>query len=180
MVWRMSRSTGSLIVDLVFGYSVNTDSGDVEVQLVRVTVADLGFSDSALTREILGSDRDRDVFGHSAPFSGGRAVQLGLALCPPAVGPQLRLDYKEQPRGERLYIGMKPIRTDDGEPRIFVLAKADERLSLEAARARPEDRWAAEDTFVFSRGEESNRGDDSWKERAERLQTLWTGRISAT
>jgi len=59
---------------------------------VRLRVADLGFPEGAITREIIGSERDRDLFGHPAPFTGGRGKQLGLKLCPPDTGPQLRLE----------------------------------------------------------------------------------------
>jgi hypothetical protein len=124
----------------------------VTVDTVRLRVADLGFSSGALTREIIGSDRDRDLFGHSAPFTGGRAAQLGLLLCSADVGPELRLQYSHQPRGERVHIAMKPITTDDGEPRIFVVAHDHQGLSLDAVRARPDDRWFADDLFLFRSG----------------------------
>jgi len=121
----------------------------MKVDTVAFRVVDLGFAEGALTREIIGSDRDRDLFGHSAPFTGGRANQLGLKLCPPDLAPHLRLQYNDQPRGERLYVAMKPITASDGEPRIFVLASTSDGLGLDAARARPDDKWAADDKFVF-------------------------------
>ena len=58
----------------------------MNLETVRLRVADLGFADGALTREIIGSDRDRDIFGHPAPFTGGRYKHLGLELCPPRSG----------------------------------------------------------------------------------------------
>lgn len=116
---------------------------------VRLQVADLGFPDGALTREIIGSERDRDLFGHPAPFTGGRGNRLDLGLCPPQVGPELRLQYDDQPLGKRVYIAMKPITASDGEPRIFVLGCSSNGLSLDAARARPDDHWPPEALFVF-------------------------------
>lgn len=121
----------------------------VELHTVRLQVADLGYPEGALTREIIGSVRDRDLFGKSAPFTGGRGSQLGLKLCPPDAGSHLRLEYTDQPSGERLYIAMKPITASDGEPRIFVVAHDSAGLSLDATRARSDDRWAPDDTFVF-------------------------------
>jgi hypothetical protein len=124
----------------------------MEVKTVLVRVADLGFPAGALTREIIGSDHDRDLFGKSAPFTGGKGKRLGLDLCPPELGPRLRLEYADQPPSERLYVAMKPITASDGEPRIFVIAHSSDGLSLDAARARPDDRWAPDDTFVFCLG----------------------------
>ena len=121
----------------------------MEVKTVVVCVAELGFAEGALTREIIGSDQDRDLFGNAAPFTGGRGNRLGLELCPPDLGPNLRLEYEDQPLGERLYIAMKPINSSDGEPRIFAVANNADGLSLDAARARPDDAWAADDKFVF-------------------------------
>jgi hypothetical protein len=121
----------------------------MQVKTVVMSVADLGFSEGALTREIIGSDQDRDLFGHTAPFTGGRGNRLGLELCPSDLGPNLRLEYKDQPLNERLHIAMKPITSSEGEPRIFVVANDSNGLSLDAARARPDDQWAPDDKFVF-------------------------------
>lgn len=128
----------------------------MKVSTVRLRVVDLGFPEGALTREIIGSERDRDLFGNSAPFTGGRGNQLGLELCPPDVGPHLRLEYADQPSGERLYVAMKPITASDGEPRIFVVAHDSAGLSLDAARARSDDKWAPDDTFVFCLGQSTS------------------------
>ncbi|MCX6722178.1 MAG: hypothetical protein NTY04_03235 [Candidatus Staskawiczbacteria bacterium] len=65
---------------------------ETEVDLVAVTVAELGFKD--------GADR-KDVYA--------KAQQLGLQLCPAEVGPQLRLQYKFQHHETGFIIGMKPI-----------------------------------------------------------------------
>ncbi|MHB1592008.1 MAG: hypothetical protein ACYCTW_10815 [Sulfuricella sp.] len=44
---------------------------------------------------------------------------------------------------------MKPITASDEEPRIFVIAHDAAGLSLDAARARSDDKWVPDDTFVF-------------------------------
>ncbi len=130
----------------------------MKLSTVRLRVADLGFPTGALTREIIGSERDRDLFGHAAPFTGGRGHQLGLDLCPPEAGPELRLQYGDQPLGECVYVAMKPIIASDGEPRILVVEHGPTGLSLDAARARPDDKWAPETLFLFCRRNEA--GDD--------------------
>ena len=69
-------------------------SGKMDVELTVVSAAELGVeSKSALA----------DVYN--------RARQLGLVLCPAEVGPQLRLDYRDQPLGESLIIAMEPVNT---------------------------------------------------------------------
>jgi hypothetical protein len=120
----------------------------MKVNLVILRVADLGFPEGATTREIIGTDEDADEHGIAAPFTGGRASQLGLALCLPEVGPNYRLRYKEQPLDERLYVAMKPITGPDGQPRIFVLSNV-VGLSLDAILARPDDEWQPDDKLLF-------------------------------
>jgi len=76
-----------------------------DVELVLLSAADLGVeSESPLS----------DVYK--------RARQVGLELCPAEVGPQLRLDYRNQPLGEALNIAMQPVATYNGEPTILALA----------------------------------------------------------
>jgi hypothetical protein len=84
-------------------FSYGTMKTDVE--LVLVSAADLGVeTESSLA----------DVYK--------RARQVGLELCPAEVGPQLRLDYRNQPLGEALTIAMEPVATYSGEPTILALA----------------------------------------------------------
>jgi hypothetical protein len=59
-----------------------------------------------------------------------RAKQLGLVLCPAESGPQLRLDYRDQPRGETLIIAMEPVNTYSGEPTILSLVNWGSGLAL--------------------------------------------------
>jgi hypothetical protein len=75
---------------------------EAEVELVIVSVADLGFKERATCKDIY-----------------NRAKELGLDLCPAEVGPQLRLQYKDQPKGEMILIGMEPIADAYGKPRVF-------------------------------------------------------------
>jgi hypothetical protein len=125
------------------------------VKLTRVTVTELGCAEGATTRQILGAEDNVDSDRHLAPFTAGRGCELGLELCSAEVGPYLRLEYKDQPVGERLFVAMKPIHSSDGEPRIFVVEHNDQGMSLDAARARPDDIWQPSDIFVFSTGEAS-------------------------
>ena len=83
-----------------FSYGTMTD-----VELVLASAADLGVETESSLAGVY-----------------KRARQVGLELCPAEVGPQLRLDYRNQPRGEALTIAMEPVATYSGEPTILALA----------------------------------------------------------
>ena len=70
-----------------FSYGTMTD-----VELVLVSAADLGVETESSLAGVY-----------------KRARQVGLELCPAEVGPQLRLDYRNQPLGEALDIAMEPV-----------------------------------------------------------------------
>jgi hypothetical protein len=104
-----------------------------DVELTLVSAADLGVaSETALA----------DVYK--------QAKQFGLALCPGEVGPQLRLDYRDQPRGESLTIAMEPVKTYDGSPRILSLMNFGDGLALVGSDGRPDFRVPRYFRFVFA------------------------------
>lgn len=77
------------------------------IKFIKLKVRDLGFPYGATTQEIY-----------------EKAEKLGLDLCPPETGPQIRLHYeeifkREQPKDEWFYIGMKTISDSDGNPDMF-------------------------------------------------------------
>ncbi len=102
------------------------------VDVVRLTVADLGFNGNATTEQIF-----------------NRAEQLGLELCPPAVGPHYRLQYKDQSMNEWLRIAMKQISDRNGRPSVFDLGHDASGLRLDDSWARPTIKWDPDDEFVF-------------------------------
>lgn len=104
-----------------------------QIDLVRLHVRDLGIKkDYPTTNEIY-----------------QRVQDLGLELCPAEVGPQYRLQYKNQPRRERFAIGMKPITDSGGDPSVFALAHNDDGLWLDDGWTEPDYEWNPEDGFVF-------------------------------
>ncbi len=104
-----------------------------QLNLARITVKSLGFPNGATTDEIY-----------------KKAEELGLELCPAEVGPQLRLQYLDQPNGEYIFIGMKQISDSVGYPSVFnVLRYDDGRLELDGRSAKPDDRWGGGRGFVF-------------------------------
>jgi hypothetical protein len=101
-----------------------------EVELTLLSAATLGVeSEAALA----------DVYK--------RARQAGLELCPAEVGPQLRLDYRNQPLGEALNIAMEPIATYGGQPTILSLMNFGSGLALIGGDGRSD--FMVPRTFLF-------------------------------
>jgi hypothetical protein len=84
------------------------------VELFEVSATELGFQNNTAS---LG-----DIYA--------RAKHLGFGLAAAEVGPQLRLQYFDQPIGEFLTIGMEPITTWNGEPVILSVANGGAGLIL--------------------------------------------------
>ena len=104
-----------------------------DLELVLLSAADLGVeSESSLA----------DVYK--------RARQVGLELCPAEVGPQLRLDYRNQPLGEALDIAMEPVATYSGDPTILTLVNWGTGLVLIGRDGRSESRVNRISRFVFA------------------------------
>lgn len=82
----------------------------IEIDLIVVSNFQLGFKRGATTNDIY-----------------NRGLEIGLDLCPMETGPQLRLQYKDQPKGEGLLIAMRPFTGKRGCEEIFrVLRNSDE------------------------------------------------------
>src|SRR5262252_10593227 len=79
-----------------------------------------------------------------------RARQAGLELCPAEVGPQLRLDYRDQPLGETLDIAMEPVATYRGESTILTLVNWGTGLLLIGRDGRSESKVNRISRFVFA------------------------------
>lgn len=107
---------------------------ETEVDLVVVSVAGLGFASGA-TRE--------DIYN--------RAQKLGLKLCPPEVGPQLRLQYHDQLESEWLFVAMEPIADSDGYSSVFRVERRGDGLWLDSYDGRSESFWHDRNRWVFVR-----------------------------
>ena len=79
-----------------------------------------------------------------------RASQVGLKPCPAEVGPQLRLDYRNQPLGEALDIAMEPVNTYSGDPTILTLVNWGTGLLLIGRDGRSESMVSRISRFVFA------------------------------
>ncbi len=80
-----------------------------------------------------------------------RAQQLGFGLAAAEIGPQLRLQYLDQPVGEFLIIGMAPIRTWNGEPVILTVANGGAGLILIGQDGSAEAQIPVASRFLFVR-----------------------------
>lgn len=104
------------------------------LDLVKVTVQDL-FNDENI---------------HTTDEIFAKAKEQGLDLCPPQVGLQLRVEYKDQPMNEWLYMGMKLMTDSFGYPNVFGLARNVGGLWLHDRWAEPDHQWDPRREFVFS------------------------------
>jgi len=105
---------------------------ETEVDLVKVTVAELSFKEGARRDQIY-----------------ERAKELGLELCPLEVGPQLRLQYQDQPNGEWILAAMEPIVDSGGPPRLFVVGRDDSGRWLDSYWGGPGRFWGPGSRWVF-------------------------------
>jgi hypothetical protein len=107
---------------------------ETELDLVVVSVAELGFKNGATREQIY-----------------ARAKELGLDLCPAEVGPQLCLQDKDQINREWWVVAMEPITDSDGSLELFRVRRDGSGLWLRSCYASPGYVWDADDRFVFSR-----------------------------
>jgi hypothetical protein len=104
-----------------------------EVQLALVSASELGVdSESNLS----------DIYRLAKGF--------GLTLCPGEVGPQLRLDYRDQPVGEVLDIAMEPVATYYGDPTILSLMNFGQGLALVGGDGRSDFIVTQTKRFIFA------------------------------
>jgi hypothetical protein len=109
------------------------------VELFSVSAAELGFQTNTASLA--------DIYA--------RARQLGFGLAAAEVGPQLRLQYFDQPIGEFLIIGMEPIRTWEGEPVILNVANGGAGLILTGQDGSADAQISVASRFVFARSNEA-------------------------
>ena len=131
----IGNSAGEILARPTFTVSATTTS----VELFTVSAAELGFrTDTALLADIY-----------------ARAKRLGFGLAAAEVGPQLRLQYFDQPIGEFLIIGMEPIRTWQGAPVILNVANGGTGLILIGQDGSAGAQIPATSRFVFVRSHET-------------------------
>ncbi len=103
-----------------------------QISLVSFSVEQLGFPNGATLQEIY-----------------DKAQSMGLELCPPQVGPELRLSYTDQPNNEYLVIAMEAITGADGDPILFDVYRSVSEPYLGYYRGGLDGRWLGYNCFVF-------------------------------
>jgi len=127
----IGNSAGEILARPTFTLSATKTS----VELFAVSAAELGFkTDTASLADIY-----------------ARAQQLGFGLAAAEVGPQLRLQYFDQPIGEFLIIGMEPIRTWKGERVILTVANGGAGLILIGQDGSADAQISVASRFLFVR-----------------------------
>jgi len=134
----MGCGVGNVAAEILARPAFTLSRSKAEIELVAVSVAELGFQGGASLRAIY-----------------LRAQELGFALAPPEIAPQLRLQYLDQPIGEFLTIGMEPIRTWAGEAMLLTVANGGAGLILIGQDGRDDAQISAISRFVFVRPDTS-------------------------
>ncbi len=105
------------------------------ISLVKISVKELGFNEKTTYKLIK-----------------EKALSLGLSLCPPEVGPQLRIQYSNQRKKEYLSIGMEEVQWESLKL-IFSVhhdsLSGNEPLSLELCTREADRLFYPENIFVF-------------------------------
>jgi hypothetical protein len=109
----------------------------LDVDLANVSAAELGFGGATV--------RLADLYA--------QAQRLGFELAAAEVAPQLRLQYRDQPVGEFLHVGMAPITTWSGEPVILVVANGGAGLLLLGGHGHDDLEVPVRNRFLFVRPE---------------------------
>jgi hypothetical protein len=109
------------------------EDAEATLDLVRVSVKELGLEDGATTAEIYAA-----------------AERHGLSLCPAEVAPQLWLQYPDLlPRGEWSLVAMEAIVDSGGDRSVFNLVHRGDGRWLFARSGHPGSLWSDVDRWVF-------------------------------
>jgi hypothetical protein len=127
-------NSGDWVRDILGKSAFSVATSEIELELVVVSSGDLGYTEAATRADIY-----------------ARAQTHGLSVCPAEVGPQLRLQYKDQPNGEWCIIAMEPIAGSDGVHKVFDVKRDGFGLWLDGSYGHPGSLWAPGSRWVFCR-----------------------------
>ncbi len=130
-----SCGVGDSVRNIFIRPELNVSVVSVTLDLVVVSVAELG------------------ITAERAPLAQiyFQARKFGFTLAPADTGPQLRLQYFDQPVGEFLNVGMDPIKMPNGEAHILVVANGGAGLLLLGQNVSANMQFFPSSQFVFVR-----------------------------
>lgn len=137
---RQALKTGGYFIgdrenDILGKPAFKVSETEQDVELVNVSVEELGFKQGACYADIC-----------------KRASKLGLDLCPAEVGPQLRLQWKDQSKGTYVVVAMEAIADSDRDLSVFSVGHyVDGKQCLRANCGDADDVWYSNVRFVFQR-----------------------------
>jgi hypothetical protein len=102
------------------------------VKLIEFSVAELGFTSSTQYDEIC-----------------ARAKEIGLELCSPETGPEVRLQYRDQKVNDWVRIAMESLSDRGGTLRLWSVIRDDGDLWLSTDYGRPGFEWYPSFRFLF-------------------------------
>lgn len=138
--FKFEEGTGAWASGMIFMNDFRVATKKRVIELINVSAKELGFEDNGpLWQTTL-----KDIYT--------RGQKMGLQLCPSEVGPQLRLQYGDQPVGEGLWIAMKPIDSGGIGPRVFGVVHyySGSGLYLISNSGSPDRLWPAHSRWVFT------------------------------
>ena len=102
------------------------------IKLVEFSVAELGFTGNTRYDAIC-----------------ARAKELGLELCPPETGPEVRLQYQDQKVDNWVRVATEPLSDRDGSLPLWSVYRSGDAPWLDASYGRPDREWYPGARFLF-------------------------------
>jgi hypothetical protein len=115
----------------------------VIISIADISIAELGFKSNPRTDTFMTPE-------FCAQWSAENLDGQVIELCKPEDGPQLRLQYTDQPNGEVLWMAMERITDSGGDPRVFRVGRNDDGTPwLYTDWTSPGRTWDLDDRLVF-------------------------------
>lgn len=135
------------VKDMMKQKAFTTQVAEEEIETIILTPADFGYKRPPTTTELLDPV-------HLAGWNQKNAcrIPLGYAveLLPAEAGPHIRNQYKDQPKGECLWVAMERITGSDGNPYVFRVGRdGDGEQWLIARWTNPDGQWGLGFRLVF-------------------------------
>ncbi len=138
---------GTWAEDMMKQNAFTTQDAEEEIETIILAVSDFGYERMPTTAELLDPTR-------LAEWSKQNAQRLPegyvVDLLPAEAGPHIRDQYKDQPKGEVLWMAMERIADSDGYPDVFdVVRGGGGKRWLDGGHANPAGQWSLGHRFVF-------------------------------